>query len=191
MQSACWMKNQGLLFKTAEGDVEGKFWDRHNCDLTSSFPFRLQKPPLALSLPHTETVSKHEASAAAWLTHYRPRGTGEADVINNSHQQKNKTGGKKKRPWSLTWQVRKKSRCLFRHGYVALFNLMRGSAKSISRGQVSLDFVALEVFRAQSPASCSSGRVASDAIGCHVYSRKMWRMPSAAPVTEEEMFLQI
>lgn len=50
---------------------------------------------LPLPLPHTtETVVKHEASAAAWLTHYRPRGTGEADVINNSHQQKNKTGKK-------------------------------------------------------------------------------------------------
>lgn len=88
--------------------IQGKFWSLHNCNLTSVFfSVSLQKVLVPLPLPHTETVFKHEASAAAWLTHYRPRGTGEADVINNSHQRKKQNGGGGGRPWSLTWQVKK------------------------------------------------------------------------------------
>lgn len=95
-----------------------------------------------LPLPHTGTVVKHSASAAAWLTHYQPRETAEGDVINNSGKKR-----KKKKTWNRTRRLKSghKWMCLLRHGCVTLFNLIRASQKYISCRQIVVESVVLEI----------------------------------------------
>lgn len=96
-----------------------------------------------LPLPHTGTVVKRSASAAAWLTHYQPRETAEGDVINNSGKKKKK----KQKTWNRTRRLKsgQKWMCLLRRGCVTLFNLIRAPQKYISSRQIVVESVVLEI----------------------------------------------